>query len=90
MLHGFRTSVHLHFHVVINCFFSFSAFLPATAEWFNPILYLLGTLHLLLSIMVVIDYFLINWPHFTLPQFFYTTWSVKSNTIHIVFFFADV
>ncbi len=64
--------------LLCNLICSLSVFKPDAPFWFIPILfYILGPIHLIMTIVIVIEYFLINWPHFKLPQFFYTTWLVK-------------
>ena len=67
--------IHSVLHYVIVSLLS--VFRPDVPHWYIPILfYILGPIHLIMSVMVVIEYFLINFPHFKLPQFFYTTWLV--------------
>ena len=39
--------------------------------FFNTVLYIGGVPHLVLSLFMVISYFLINAPNFVLPDFFY-------------------
>ena len=34
-------------------------------------IYVLGGLHLLLAIWMVMEYFIVTWPHFVLPEFLY-------------------
>ena len=38
---------------------------------YPPVLYTFGSVHLILSIWMVLEYFIINWPNFRLPSFFY-------------------
>ena len=43
----------------------------------NPILfYVLGGLHTLFSLWMVLEYFIVTWPHFVLPKFLYKIKSV--------------
>lgn len=39
---------------------------------YQPVLYTFGSIHLILSIWMVLEYFIINWPNFRLPSFFYS------------------
>lgn len=41
-------------------------------DWYSIALYVLGSLHLLFSIWMVTEYFLLNWRNFVLPSFIYT------------------
>ena len=45
---------------------------------YPPVLYTFGSIHLILSIWMVLEYFIVNWPNFRLPSFFYSvlTWYV--------------
>ena len=36
------------------------------------VLYTFGSIHLILSIWMVLEYFIINWPNFRLPSLFYS------------------
>jgi inositol 1,4,5-triphosphate receptor type 1 len=48
-----------------------TVFLPETEVWFYPyLLFVLGAIHLIMTLWIVIEYFLINFPHFHLPLFF--------------------
>lgn len=35
---------------------------------YQPVLYSFGSIHLILSIWMVLDYFVVNWPYFKLPS----------------------
>ena len=44
---------------------------PFVAESLSIAIYVLGSLHLLLAIWMVMEYFIVTWPHFVLPEFLY-------------------
>ena len=50
----------------------FSPFRPVFPHWFIAVFFVLGAIHLFLSLWIVVEYFVINWPHFRLPGFCYT------------------
>ena len=50
---------------------SIGAFIPGFPGWFTVVLFLFGAFHLFFSLWMLIEYFLINWRNFVLPQFFY-------------------
>lgn len=37
--------------------------------------FVLGSLYLLLAIWMVVEYFVLMWPHFVLPKFLYSYWA---------------
>lgn len=39
---------------------------------YRPVLYVFGSIHLILSIWMVLEYFIINWPNFKLPSIYYS------------------
>ena len=39
---------------------------------YRPVLYTFGSIHLILSIWMVLEYFVINWPNFRLPSIYYS------------------
>jgi hypothetical protein len=39
---------------------------------YRPVLYTFGTFHLILSIWMALEYFIINWPNFRLPPVYYS------------------
>ena len=47
------------------------AFIPAFPSWLPVVLYVFGAFHLFFSLWMLIEYFLINWRNFVLPQYFY-------------------
>lgn len=51
-------------------------------SWLKIPLYIIGPVHLILAIWMIVEYFLINLPHFRLPEFVHTLlWVVYSNLI---------
>ncbi len=45
---------------------------PDTDNWFDDVVvYLLGTIHLVLSLWMLVEYFVVNWPNFVLPRYVY-------------------
>jgi len=44
---------------------------PGFQDWFQVVLYVFGAIHLLFSLWMLMEYFLINWKNFVLPRFFY-------------------
>lgn len=41
--------------------------------WFSEyLLYIFGSLHLFFSLWMLLEYFIINWPNFSLPRILYT------------------
>ncbi|XP_019849736.1 PREDICTED: inositol 1,4,5-trisphosphate receptor type 1-like isoform X1 [Amphimedon queenslandica] len=75
----FRYRLLMFLTVLLNLFVLFvykvpteatGVHLPMVPEWFIPyMLFILGGFHLILSLWVFIEYFIINWPHFSLPSF---------------------
>jgi hypothetical protein len=42
-------------------------------SWFGDyLLYILGGIHLLFSLWMLLEYFVINWPNFSLPRIVYS------------------
>ena len=39
---------------------------------YRPVLYTFGSVHLILSIWMVLEYFIVKWPNFRLPSLYYT------------------
>ena len=39
---------------------------------YRLVLYAFGSVHLVLSIWMALEYFVVNWPHFKLPSVFYS------------------
>ena len=46
-------------------------FLAYWGNAYRPVLYTFGSIHLILSIWMVLEYFIINWPNFRLPSLYY-------------------
>ena len=47
-------------------------FLGYWRDAYRPVLYTFGTFHLILSIWMVLEYFIINWPNFRRPKVYYS------------------
>lgn len=56
------------------------SFLRYWGEAYRPVLYVFGTVHLIMSIWMVLEYFIVNWPNFRLPSLFY---SIVTKYVHI-------
>ncbi len=41
---------------------------PTIRNEFQITLYALGSLHIFLSLWMVLEYFIVNWPHFVVPE----------------------
>ena len=54
---------------------------PELGGWFMPTLVTLGTIHLLLALWMVVEYFLTNLPHFKLPTIFFKSMYVSNLTV---------
>ena len=59
-----------------NDMYSFSnasgAIKPDADDWFEDnVLYIFGTFHLILSLWMLVEYFVVNKPNFVLPRLFY-------------------
>ena len=51
---------------------SAGAFEPDVHNWFGDVvLYIFGIIHLLFSLWMAVEYFMVNWPNFILPCFTY-------------------
>ena len=46
-------------------------FLDYWGNAYRPVLYSFGSIHLILSIWMLLEYFIINWPNFRLPSLYY-------------------
>ena len=46
-------------------------YFPEVDNWFTIVLYIFGAFHLFFSLWMLVEYFLINWKNFVLPQYFY-------------------
>ncbi len=45
---------------------------PDVDDWFEKyLLYILGAFHLVLTLWMLVEYFVINLPNFVLPRYFY-------------------
>lgn len=55
---------------------------PDVDDWFgNVLLYILGTFHLVLSLWMLVEYFVVNWSNFVLPHYIYwIPWVQSSKT----------
>ncbi|XP_019861438.1 PREDICTED: uncharacterized protein LOC100634093 isoform X2 [Amphimedon queenslandica] len=81
--HALRTRLLILLTIILNLFILFlyavpdrakgnnRPFLPDFPLWFTIVFYVLGAGHLLLALWIVVEYFIINWPHFKLPTFAY-------------------
>jgi hypothetical protein len=47
-------------------------FLAYWGSAYRPVLYTFGSIHLILSIWMLLEYFIINWPNFRLPSIYYS------------------
>ena len=47
-------------------------FLGYWGNAYRPVLYVFGVGHLILSIWMVLEYFILNWPNFRLPSLYYS------------------
>ncbi|XP_019851941.1 PREDICTED: inositol 1,4,5-trisphosphate receptor type 3-like [Amphimedon queenslandica] len=82
--HSIRSRLLMFVTVLLNLFLLFiytvpphavgnnTPFRPDFPRWFHPLFFVLGAIHLFLSLWIVVEYFVINWPHFRLPSFCYT------------------
>ena len=61
---------------------------PEFEEYFQhayrPVLYIFGSGHLLLSIWMSLEYFIVNWPNFKLPNFYYSLMTRYINNINML------
>ncbi len=56
---AFRVRGQPQLHHVLHLFtISRTSYKPDRPSWFDPVLYVLGTVHLVFSILLVLDYFL--------------------------------
>ena len=52
--------------------FESEAFNEALVDEYVVSTFVLGSLYLLLAIWMILEYFIVTWPHFVLPRFLYT------------------
>ena len=79
-----------------NDVYSFSnaagAIKPDADDWFEDnVLYIFGTFHLIFSLWMLVEYFVVNKPNFVLPRLFYLIpWVSTSLKFNIIKLLSDV
>jgi inositol 1,4,5-triphosphate receptor type 1 len=95
-LHIWRSRFLMFLTVILNLFLLITYQVPNGATqiirpdvahamyfwFFNYLIYILGAVHLIMSIWIVLEYFIISWPHFKLPMFCYQIWFFFKSKIH--------